>query len=544
MEDNDNHPYLAEVVVEAPVSRLMRGSASLRKFFHTGFKAPEGVVFNQVQEMLRGAVQLKLSGDEATEVANANAHAAADLFCRWRYLRSQGIQATPFWPKALYHTWAVLMVDAQGSPELRTSSADAMFKFTDAVVSSALWSEYRVQPGRLSLGPSLPRFAATDGYLHGPVVLPMSISRRSMQRYCATARNGGRRKLCEQRTVYPAEEWMTAASTTLQESAVFDFLEPADEDRSVPSSKRRALPFDLTGIADTCTPLAEETLSRMDDDFNTYLSNMAKKESERTLNVLPARLSKAIASLGSRSVHASDVRAALRNVSSLMDVIELEQAEQASALDEQVAALLATVNGEQSGDDVRLKLLRRARTAEIASLHDLLIAFCHAEADVPSTAIVALAVGCSRLFQFGRAMSQAQKLGAALKKLLFGDRSKYRVSGSDLLSTKQALTAASRVITARRCYFTAHRDGFAFNPVFLVFEVLTGFLLRKRQVSVVNDVLEHGRVGFVTQMIMGQGKTTVRPWSDCALFAMLLTPLRRRLSVRYCYSCWRKSEAW
>ena len=67
-------------------------------------------------------------------------------------------------------------------------------------------------------------------------------------------------------------------------------------------------------------------------------------------------------------------------------------------------------------------------------------------------------------------------------------------------------------IVARRHYIQeSDQHQKSFDPRFLIFEFITGFLLRKRQYELVTDFLKSHDQGesAVHQMIMGAGKTTV-----------------------------------
>eukprot|EP00930_Biecheleria_cincta_P027556 TRINITY_DN19334_c0_g1_i1.p1 TRINITY_DN19334_c0_g1~~TRINITY_DN19334_c0_g1_i1.p1 ORF type:complete len:4939 (-),score=993.22 TRINITY_DN19334_c0_g1_i1:298-13221(-) len=80
------------------------------------------------------------------------------------------------------------------------------------------------------------------------------------------------------------------------------------------------------------------------------------------------------------------------------------------------------------------------------------------------------------------------------------------------LSEKSSLLCST--LSSARTYIQPGKgeDGVAgFDPRFLLFEFISGFLLRPRQVEMVNEFLEIIRCGSsaVHQMIMGQGKTTV-----------------------------------
>ena len=79
----------------------------------------------------------------------------------------------------------------------------------------------------------------------------------------------------------------------------------------------------------------------------------------------------------------------------------------------------------------------------------------------------------------------------------------------------------AKEIGAERVYVDQESDqSFLLDPRFLVFEFLSGFLLRDRQVELVRDfVSSHSHLhSRVEQMIMGQGKTTV----IAPLLAMML----------------------
>jgi len=66
-------------------------------------------------------------------------------------------------------------------------------------------------------------------------------------------------------------------------------------------------------------------------------------------------------------------------------------------------------------------------------------------------------------------------------------------------------------LSAARCYVDTSSLEASYDPRFLVFEYLSGFLLRKRQVQLIQDFARdaQGNKSRVEQMIMGQGKTTV-----------------------------------
>ena len=73
---------------------------------------------------------------------------------------------------------------------------------------------------------------------------------------------------------------------------------------------------------------------------------------------------------------------------------------------------------------------------------------------------------------------------------------------------KHSASGLAEEIVARRHYVKPERT---LDPRFLVFEFITGFLLRKRQYELVTDFLSAHKRGesSVHQMIMGAGKTTV-----------------------------------
>ncbi|CAK0867309.1 unnamed protein product [Prorocentrum cordatum] len=109
----------------------------------------------------------------------------------------------------------------------------------------------------------------------------------------------------------------------------------------------------------------------------------------------------------------------------------------------------------------------------------------------------------SRRNQTGRALDNCRDLARMLEEGA-GDRTAAaRRAG---LLEKASLLCSS--LAAVRTYV---RDGAAFDPRFMVFEFVTGFLLRPRQVEMVQEFLNtiRGNSSAVKQMIMGQGKTTV-----------------------------------
>lgn len=63
---------------------------------------------------------------------------------------------------------------------------------------------------------------------------------------------------------------------------------------------------------------------------------------------------------------------------------------------------------------------------------------------------------------------------------------------------------------------------FAIDPRFLIFEFITGFLLRKRQIELVREFIHsytsEPRESSIHQMIMGQGKTQI----ICPLLSLMM----------------------
>ena len=89
-------------------------------------------------------------------------------------------------------------------------------------------------------------------------------------------------------------------------------------------------------------------------------------------------------------------------------------------------------------------------------------------------------------------------------------------AGQSLSGMVQLLQHSSQAVasnlSAARGYMLERGDtGAAFDPRFLIFEYMVGFMLRRRQVELVNGFVENAANGKsrVEQMIMGQGKTTV-----------------------------------
>ena len=84
-----------------------------------------------------------------------------------------------------------------------------------------------------------------------------------------------------------------------------------------------------------------------------------------------------------------------------------------------------------------------------------------------------------------------------------------------LRSLEHASQDLANEICAERAYMAVRDDeSLTMDPRFLVFEFISGFLLRSRQVELVQAFVDSHRSGRsrVEQMIMGQGKTTVIPW--------------------------------
>jgi hypothetical protein len=71
--------------------------------------------------------------------------------------------------------------------------------------------------------------------------------------------------------------------------------------------------------------------------------------------------------------------------------------------------------------------------------------------------------------------------------------------------------AVASHLSAARGYMDFNGSTARFDPRFLIFEYMVGFMLRRRQVELVNGFVQDARQGIsrVEQMIMGQGKTTV-----------------------------------
>ncbi|CAK9023700.1 unnamed protein product [Durusdinium trenchii] len=88
-------------------------------------------------------------------------------------------------------------------------------------------------------------------------------------------------------------------------------------------------------------------------------------------------------------------------------------------------------------------------------------------------------------------------------------------ASSSALALKAGLTEKSSLlsstIAAERIYISDVNGERGFDPRFLLFEFISGFLLRPRQVEMVREFLDiiHSDSSAVKQMIMGQGKTTV-----------------------------------
>ena len=85
------------------------------------------------------------------------------------------------------------------------------------------------------------------------------------------------------------------------------------------------------------------------------------------------------------------------------------------------------------------------------------------------------------------------------------------LSGMVQLLQHSAQAVASNLSAARGYMVERTDSGAAYDPRFLIFEYMVGFMLRRRQVELVNGFVENAAKGQsrVEQMIMGQGKTTV-----------------------------------
>jgi hypothetical protein len=134
--------------------------------------------------------------------------------------------------------------------------------------------------------------------------------------------------------------------------------------------------------------------------------------------------------------------------------------------------------------------------------------------EIVNSVTVVLLMRFVRSRQIAACIDKVRKLSHGVMKAL---SSTVDMVNSQHMLVHQSSELAEEMVKVRHCVFLdpANTGVTYVDPRYLLFEFITGFLLRQRQVELIQDFLHSHSEGksSVHQMIMGQGKTQVRNYS-------------------------------
>ena len=312
------------------------------------------------------------------------------------------------------------------------------------------------------------------------------------------------------------------------------------------------LPFDVSRHPQAQSEVARAMTDRLQEDMKTFAGQENTGKTAKLVHLLDADIDALISSPTSPSL-----TTAIGHVQLLLTSLQQVRDEDTAYVSNAIPWILAqsnavTTEAEVGGEDeattvdrFRFLLRRYAGQESHLWLETIFAALLSSDSvedmrkvnpylteraihDIFDVAVAAI-LRANRVGQANRCISDARDLLHLL----------YQVQHPSPSTTASALTAgliqkgemlARNLVTARH-YIDQRDDGLVYDPRFLVFEFTWNLCLRKMQVELVRDFMEHVRKGqsMVKGMLMGEGKTTVVG----PLLALMLAD-GRRLVVQCC----------
>ncbi|KAH3756032.1 nxn protein [Pelomyxa schiedti] len=315
-----------------------------------------------------------------------------------------------------------------------------------------------------------------------------------------------------------------------------------------PETALASLPFDLTFHGTSHTVVAQDILKRMNDDTVLYAAGTSKQRTPYIIHMSPLEIEQFVA-----NPRIPNFAQAIESLNSLIAKLHALQQADSNIVERTITEIIQAANnvvldasGEMTEEQARRYRFVMRRTAGYLQQINMLFASAtllsqHAEEDLRQLnpyieapdhildKVSSVMLYCSRVSQANRAIMQATSL-RTLMQHISKRRPGFFTSGSNAnLLTRSFMTGPDPVVVERinnfastlaetllcRRFFISNEDSETHNrtvdPRFMVFEYLFDFILRRRQVEMVQSFIAKARAGdsSVQQMIMGAGKTTV-----------------------------------
>ena len=267
--------------------------------------------------------------------------------------------------------------------------------------------------------------------------------------------------------------------------------QPMPHDELCPDSP----PYDLSGHVDAETVVAKNTRKRVDDDCKVYAKSVNSKQATVFVKITPELMDeyeKEQNENGVGNVTPSFGPSAIDRLSSLKDILTAALAKDTKRMRDSTAYLIQSANqvpSSTSKDVLQYRLQQNSGHRARMNLTHLVacIVSSKSEEDVKSfnpyaKKIDNLLSGTAGVIMVANRISQLRRTMGAI-----GDVTKAINRKIDAKKMRKEIDGLVGNLLATRHY---SKNGNSYDPRFLMFEYLTGFLLRKSQVYLTEVFME------------------------------------------------------